>query len=677
MKLTTEHGDLELPKDFYITLKKTNPLMSDEGSTSLPVTLPSSTRNLAATGHRERIDSAEALPGKINATLTIGSLERHGKLIFDTVHRFDGINAVFAFDNSDLYSSMKKKPLKEIFAAYNNGQGYRQTFSSVSNACLEMEHIYKGDSQSDDYTVFPVAVAAYSDEEDNTIYQYNTEIDDNSRLVYAKRTVHEGTELVSVPEGYGVAPFLWLNRLIDILFLCLGYNVTENCFSDGSFANIAVVHNCADCLVLPVLQYKDLVPSCTLSEFLEWLEAKFHAYAVVDSNKKEVRILSAEETLKSDPESDITEKVEGNITVKRSPSKHVVIKPNCIDGSEAIAETRTAMEEKYKYILEVDEYGFHVLSQTNAPFYSYLILRLATGMYYEQCFELNTGHAVLRPAGTNYFAFDNANAEDEESYNPSDVMPLMLCDKTRVAPFIGERIHFHTAYKDKEESTQQQIIVVQSYFSTQTGYRTSGTTQGCIPKYNNGSMISLPFGLTPERLTEHFWGNYNTILLNGETTVTARLKLGFLDFNNFSMEKVKLLNGQPLLPVKISGTMSTKINPTEAEFLLIKHFENEITDQRAALSHDTTFPDECWITDFYDDLQAAAEACWPASIVENVTAVFHQRLLYIYPPPERGETREIDVIADITARVTDQGGGHTSFKTAENRTVTLHLRCHD
>ena len=87
MKLTTENGDLELPKDFYITLKKTNPLMSDEGSTSLPVTLPSSTRNLAATGHRERIDSAEALPGKINATLTIGSLERHGKLIFDTVHR--------------------------------------------------------------------------------------------------------------------------------------------------------------------------------------------------------------------------------------------------------------------------------------------------------------------------------------------------------------------------------------------------------------------------------------------------------------------------------------------------------------------------------------------------------------------------------------------------------------
>ena len=61
MKLTTKKGQLELQRDFSLTMERTNPLLSDQGDASIPATLPSSSHNLAVLGHRERIDRAEEL----------------------------------------------------------------------------------------------------------------------------------------------------------------------------------------------------------------------------------------------------------------------------------------------------------------------------------------------------------------------------------------------------------------------------------------------------------------------------------------------------------------------------------------------------------------------------------------------------------------------------------------
>lgn len=675
MRLTTDNGELEIPQNFTITLVKTNPLLSEEGDTTYPVTLPSSKRNLAVVGHRERIDHADPIPHSIDAVLEHGSMERHGKLIFDSANRRAGIDAVFAFDNSDLYVTSKKKTLKEIMASYNNGAGYKQTFQSVAAAASELQHIYGGDQLVEDYVIFPVAVAAYDDNDGNRQYQYNNEIDKTTgQLIYTKRSVHEGSELVSVPEGYGIAPFLLLHRMIDILFECMDITVIRNQFAESPWNKIAVIHNCADALVLPVLQYKDLVPSCTLSEFLEWIEAKFHAYVLVDSNRKEAKILFAEETLKTDPDMDITGFVEGDFTVRRSPSRHVVIHPNTsIEGSQPITETRTALEEQYPYVIELTEADFALLQQNpNPPFYSYLVLRLNTGMYYEQCLDLQDRKAVLREAGTNYFAFDNANAEEEESYSPSDVMPLMICDnKCFTAPYIGDRIHFHTSYNNKEEKGTQDIIIAQYYTSSATRYKTTGTTQQKLAA-TDGSLISLPFGLTPENLVSAFWGNYNEILLNNETTVEARLALGWLNFNNFNMGTPKLLNGQPLLPRKLEQKLGKRMSLAEGEFILIKEFENGKRD-RFTWNHNQTYPETTWYFDLQSDLDAAANAIWPANMYVEVTlANFHQRLIYVFPPPGRDERRTIYAIADITARVTDQGN-NTSFRTAENQTIAINL----
>ena len=112
MKLITQNGQLELPKDFSLNMERTNPLLSGEGDASIPATLPSSSRNLAALGHRERIDRADRYTNKVEAILQVGPVQKRGQLVIDTMHRREGIDASFAIDNSDLYVKAKEKSLK-------------------------------------------------------------------------------------------------------------------------------------------------------------------------------------------------------------------------------------------------------------------------------------------------------------------------------------------------------------------------------------------------------------------------------------------------------------------------------------------------------------------------------------------------------------------------------------
>ena len=86
MKLVTEKGNLDLPNDFTLTMERTNPLLSGEGDASVPATLPSSSKNLDALGHRERIDRAEKYSNKVPAILEVGPIRKHGQLVMDSVH---------------------------------------------------------------------------------------------------------------------------------------------------------------------------------------------------------------------------------------------------------------------------------------------------------------------------------------------------------------------------------------------------------------------------------------------------------------------------------------------------------------------------------------------------------------------------------------------------------------
>ncbi len=202
-------------------------------------------------------------------------------------------------------------------------------------------------------------------------------------------------------------------------------------------------------------------------------------------------------------------------------------------------------------------------------------------MFYSIEQKLNTGVLNIQQLGTNYFTYDRHNSEDTEDFSQADVMPLMLCGpKCETSPYIGERIHHHTSYKDQADDSEQKIIAVQAH--TLPGlfaYATTGTTQKSIPYANGVTYHSFWFGMDNYSLYQKFWQNYNNLLLNCPVHLKGRVKLGIDQFLNLDMSALKLCDGQRLLPVKASAQIGESMGVTEVEFIRAESFIDGITDK--------------------------------------------------------------------------------------------------
>ena len=611
MKLTTEHGQLDLPRDFALTMERTNPLLSDQGDASVPATLPSSKKNLAALGHRERLDRAEKYINKVDAILEVGPVRKRGQLVVDTVHRIDGIDSSFAIDNSDLYSKAKKKTLKEIFATYS------VDFEGSREAWAQMQAVYEG--RTADYMIFPVAIAPYEVDDGHnnktTVYQYNNEVDAGGNLVWEARTVHEGDiDNMSVPDCYGLAPFLRLSRLVELLFQLLGYEVTSNCLNDWPFQRMVIVHNCSDCLCTPpdyTLYYRDLVPSCTLSDFLTWLNNKFHVQPVVDSETRHVKIVAMETMLTLDADLDITQLVEGDFKMQLNPAKRIVLTPsNKIEGTDPAAATFDKLIEKYGNFDYVNELEFRQYPSANPPTNASLILRRATGQFYAVEYNSNISKYQTKLLGTNHFTYDRENSDDTEDFSQNDSIPLMLVGaKMETTPFIGDRLHAHTSYNGSTADDKQDIIVVQAATDSHFIYTTTGTTQPCIPYYaqpqSGDYYFELGLGVCPYDFYEACWKRYNTLLLNHPTHMSGRVKYSIGQILAMDMTRLKHCLGQKLLPVSASATIGPKPVLTEAEFMLVKTFIDGIEDTAIVPTSQTNL-----VWEITDNIMTVLQALW-------------------------------------------------------------------
>ena len=76
MKLTIGTGELSLPEDFTFEIESNHPFFSDEGTASVPVTIPASPENLKLLGYPEDPHSPRRHVREQMAHLTAGTFRR-------------------------------------------------------------------------------------------------------------------------------------------------------------------------------------------------------------------------------------------------------------------------------------------------------------------------------------------------------------------------------------------------------------------------------------------------------------------------------------------------------------------------------------------------------------------------------------------------------------------------
>lgn len=594
MKLVTDKGELTLPTDFSFEVEQNSAFFSEDGAASIAATIPATSSDQAKLGFPNRMARKNRFVNSFPASIQKGVFQKQGVLVVSSAND-DSITCSMALEDSSFYSQHKDKNLKELFSAK-----VLRTYSTPQEWYSWLWQVYKNQVSSD-FRLFPVAVALQDGK-----YQMNNEpvyADETYReiwpLAHSPRIVTEGGDKVSVPEGYGIAPFLKLYRFLQLLFELCGYTIGTSCFEDDEFlSNLVLVHNCSDVICNGKIDYSDLVPNKTISEILEWLRTKFHAQIVVTPASKVVDIVLLEDILSAGYDKDLTATLLGGVTKEFSQSSRVVMTPDTsIEGAAAASDTIESLIKKYGYVKQVDESSFNGITTPC------LALRLATGDYYEVrvsfvnyggrgTSQARTSYVKVK-VGTNQFKYDRANSDTSESFSPEDLVPPIVDADSygTKAPYIGERSHRNTSYNDSEKDKEQEIIVVYYYGLTEEISHSSGDSgrvpissdgryyAGTTQMYNNrGNLISGAINLTPDDLVQRFFSKYNKHLRNNAVIVSGRFDLPIESLMKYDLYALKLFQGQKLLPVSLKYEVGKHIRCLEAKFRLIKDFSDSQED---------------------------------------------------------------------------------------------------
>jgi hypothetical protein len=595
MELLINGKPLALPLDFEIELEEVNPFFSEVGSQSLPITLPYSPHNLELLGYPERIAHTFKLDNEHEAVLRHGVLQKVGRLVIFSASKESGIETNFYLNDGEFYTKIKDVHLSAINfdnPKYNPDYNPDPFTGSASQRAVSwlnrFNAVQRGEVQAP-YSVFPVCTKAEekTDDSNNKYYEYELLNEPNfaayppgyipfTLLGNEERVIND----VPCPVGYGVTPFLKLNFFLRILFAHFGYDLKTSIFdTDAKLSRIVILNNNADTICAGKLDYRQLLPNCNVSTFLDTIRNKFCCEFIPDSRTKTIVVQFFQNNSLS-PDMDITSFVTNKPFIAHESFKQLRLTAGTsLTFAQPAAETMEELIKDYSYASAYTESEF---AQINNVSFDEIFFRKATGQFYKQTSDGSTLN--LQPIGSCLFNYDKQSEglEYDERTTDDEQIPVILYKKSvsettsypLLLPLIGERKHLNTGIKKnngeaKEENPEQTKIMCCFYggiyvkipFGTPYCYDPTGSTW---------SDTSLQYA-GAEGLFTHFWKRYDALLRHAFRKVTCKLQMPLTDFLKFNIFTPKLLHGVPVLPINVKYTISRKgLEISEVEFRTLR-----------------------------------------------------------------------------------------------------------
>ena len=293
LTIKTQKGIYDVSTDFQMEVEITSPIYTDKGSQTLASTLPATKRNLYLADYIHRVDIINA-PGKdIMAIIADGVYRRTGKQNITSASRESGIVANFGFDESLMYEAWNNVSLKKLpnLPVYKPDGGITVLMDHLSNVMRYTE--------SADYYVFPIQVKNESSgdvvypEFVNPIERAENGNYDLKKNARTEKIVISGTLVdVKLPAGYGISPFIKVSRILELIFSAYGFKLIENPFATHfQLKKMVVLNNVADAIVQGQIEYKNMMPDCSVNDFLDALFCRTGAKVFVDGNTRTAKVI--------------------------------------------------------------------------------------------------------------------------------------------------------------------------------------------------------------------------------------------------------------------------------------------------------------------------------------------------------------------------------------------------
>jgi hypothetical protein len=384
-------------------------------------------------------------------------------------------------------------------------------------------------------------------------------------VVYINPTTD--TNAVYQSNGYGVTPFLKTSYVLRQVFKYFGYNLLENIFDTDPVLKYRVeLNNTADAILPGTIDFSQLVPDATVSDYLDSIRIRFGIEFVPDSQKN-IMIWSWNEAIDSVPDFDLTPYLSGLDKIEWQPAE-----PLQLSDSKSINLAATSQDTFELFLKKYKSYSvFQLGASSIIP--DGVIFHAATNSFYSDLNRLGSSAFDIIPTG-----------DQTESISAKDAIVPTICVNpggTIYCPFINSRRHLNTTVEygttvATEDDVTLDIMGCFALPSLQQSFQVGASAYQYVFKYYMGTQTCYDgSGNKWGSLSNQFWGDEGTfqqcylkkdqIKRNSYHKITVNLKLDFLTLYNI-VQKIhtkKLYKNQSVLIESLTADISDRLDSVE------------------------------------------------------------------------------------------------------------------
>lgn len=571
LKIKTNKGYLDLGGDFTVQIDEKSPVMNDRGSQTVPVTVPCTGNNAKITGFAHRLDMGVKPMNEDQAcTVLDGVYKRTGKINIVSAGKKEGITLNIGFDNSEAYSAWKAKKLNAITLPVKE-------YSSVNSLCAHLQQVLGG--YQTDYAVFQIMTG--NDSKDNQSYpkylNYITPVSEGSkvyRLRYQARAetflVNGTPTAVTLPEGYGVTAFLYVWRVLELVFSEFGYTIIENPFkTDKQLYNLVILNNAADCCVKGKLSYADLMPDCTVEDFLNALYVRFGLVYNVSSDTKTATLRLIRDIVDDVPDIDLSRNLtdEPLITYETARQMKLSAKTSFTGATPSVERFEDYLKDQEVARLARVDVSQRVI---------HLNYEETTGRW----FKWDEDNKRLTYSSSSFFSWDRKSdsIEDNELTSDDECVPMDFAPNDILSPqYLADYVHRYTYLKTSSNNDDEDSEKVETPLSFVFAFTSSQNSKypfgSVLPYISEGEEVVLKDGSKhtisllfqyKNGLFINFWKKYDAIIRHSFNQVEANTLLPVHQLMSMDILTPVALRGQYLLFDGLSYSLpANKIVPVD------------------------------------------------------------------------------------------------------------------
>lgn len=280
MRITTPYGTLRVDEETSIPLTITNPIFNEQGSHSLPFSVPWCEQNLKALNSPDRHTNVRKDNIDIEVTIETPDFVFYGYINFTDNPTFPRIELSFLPNDGYLIKESVKLSLLDL-------EGYSYA-SSPTKFTTFRDLLVDSSFPSVEMAMFPVAAEENSDMDDVVDADYDNEI-----MVSENRIINPPHYFVqSVDYTDRFTFFLYLNHLLELISSNLGFSLkrANNDFYNDWELRQLVVLNGKEIITSPEGWFSwnqaDMVPNVLVKEVILGLEKMFGAVFYVNRRRE-------------------------------------------------------------------------------------------------------------------------------------------------------------------------------------------------------------------------------------------------------------------------------------------------------------------------------------------------------------------------------------------------------